>query len=193
VLLVISSTFGDGDSPDNGQSFWHQLQAADAPRLDHLNYAVLALGDSSYAQFCGHGKKLAAQLRTLGAKPLLERVDCDADFEAPAAQWLTALQSQLARLKSIDGQAAHDEAVQTAMPTAMPKSNPTPAPGFTKAKPFPARIVINQRLNSGGATKDTRQIAFDLAQSGISYEAGDALGVKPKNCPELVLELEQLL
>src|SRR5690606_39543597 len=100
VLLVISSTFGDGDSPDNGQSFWHQLQAADAPRLDHLNYAVLALGDSSYAQFCGHGKKLDAQLRALGAKPLLERVDCDADFEAPAAQWLTALKSQLTQIKS---------------------------------------------------------------------------------------------
>jgi sulfite reductase (NADPH) flavoprotein alpha-component len=188
VLLVISSTFGDGDSPDNGQGFWQQLQSADAPRLDHLNYAVLALGDSSYAQFCGHGKKLDAQLRTLGAKPLLERVDCDADFEGPAAQWLTALKSQLTQIKSGNEQA---RATPATTPTSTPAS--APAPRFTKAKPFPAQIIINQRLNAEGATKDTRQIAFDLAQSGLVYEAGDALGVRPKNCPELVSELEQLL
>lgn len=192
VLLVISSTFGDGDSPDNGQSFWQQLQAADAPRLDHLNYAVLALGDSSYAQFCGHGKKLDAQLRTLGATPLLERVDCDADFEAPAARWLTQLQSQLSRIKPLTGDAVSAD-ISTSSPTTATTTATPAAPRFTKAKPFPARMVINQRLNGEGATKDTRQIAFDLAQSGITYEAGDALGVKPKNCPELALELEQLL
>src|SRR5690606_12118179 len=100
-LIFITSTFGDGDAPDNGQGFWNHLNSASI-NLHHLNYAVMALGDSSYAQFCAHGKNLEARLQHLGAKALLDRVDCDTDFEAPAAQWFTRLLGCLSTEKQSD-------------------------------------------------------------------------------------------
>lgn len=181
-LVLISSTFGDGEAPDNGQNFWKLLNDENLPRLEQLHFALLALGDSSYAQFCGHGKNLDARLQLLGAKPLLERLDCDTNFDLPAKQWLTTLTERLSAKtdRPISGGISR-------VPVAAEKTT------YTKANPYPARLIINQHLNNTGATKDTRQFGFALGDSGIVYEAGDALGVWPQNCPELVAELEQVL
>ena len=94
-LLVVTSTYGDGDMPDNAQGFWDWLQTDDAKTLSHLNFSVLALGDTNYEQFCAAGKKIDARLATLGAKRVHPLVDCDLDYEAKAKGWsesaLTAL------------------------------------------------------------------------------------------------------
>lgn len=178
--LFVTSTFGDGDAPDNGGDFWAQLQE-EGVSLAQLEFALLALGDSNYDQFCGHGKKLFARLQDLGARPLLERVDCDTDYAQPAEQWFTRLLERLA-----------DEGQK---PQVIPEAPMSVAnePRYSKAHPFAANLLINRRLSGDGSGKDVRLFGFDLAESGLSYEAGDALGVWPKNCPAYVFELQQAL
>jgi len=168
TLALISSTFGDGDPPDNGEGFWHSLNSSET-RLESLRFAVLALGDPNYDQFCHHGKQLDQRLQALGATRLLERVDCDTEFEAPADAWLVRFQQTLGPTKAI-----------------------TPATPAGKTKLHGSRLLLNRHLNPQSLHKETRQFALDLTDSGLSYEAGDALGVMPRNCPELVSELLEL-
>lgn len=171
TLALISSTFGDGDPPDNGEGFWHSLSTAET-RLESLRFAVLALGDPNYDQFCNHGKQLDQRLSELGATRLLERVDCDTEFEAPADAWLARFQQSL----------------NPAKPVALAP----PATPAGKTKLYGSRLLLNRHLNPHSAHKETRQFALDLADSGLTYEAGDALSVRPRNCPELVSELLDL-
>ncbi len=185
-VVFVTSTFGDGDAPDNGGDFWSQLNDDAATTLNELQFGLLALGDSNYDQFCGHGKKLFARLQALGATALVERVDCDTDFEVPATEWFAKLKEQLA--PHVASQAGTVSASATA---SMPTTSTTT--GFTKANPYPSRLSVNNRLSGDGSGKDVRQFGFDLGDSGIAYEAGDALGVWPKNCPDYVYELEQAL
>ena len=168
TLALISSTFGDGDPPDNGEGFWHSLSTAET-RLESLRFAVLALGDPNYEQFCNHGKKLDQRLLELGATRLLERVDCDTEFEALADAWLLRFQQTLAPAKPV-----------------------APATPAGKTKLYGSRLLLNRHLNPHSVHKETRQFALDLTDSGLTYEAGDALGVRPRNCPELVSELLDL-
>ncbi|RYZ84886.1 MAG: reductase, partial [Moraxellaceae bacterium] len=200
-IIFITSTFGDGDAPDSGGDFWAQLTSASAPNLAHMEFALLALGDSNYDQFCGHGKKLFAHLQALGAKPIVDRVDCDTDFEVSAENWFAQLAVKLN--ESLNANFPTD-----ASPIGLP-INPPILPltstlasisdkkvdnGFTKNTPYLSRLVINKRLNNGSNAKDTRQFGFDLGAmgnqaGGIQYEAGDAMGIWPQNCPDLVNEL----
>ncbi len=189
IALFITSTFGDGDAPDNGGDFWSQLSSESAPDLSAMQFALLALGDSNYDQFCGHGKKLFARLQALGATALVERVDCDSDFESPATEWFAKLCEQLAPLSV----SANNTSMNASSTTQNTHTHATTASVYTKANPYPAGLVVNKRLNAQGSAKDVRQFGFDLGDSGITYEAGDALGVWPKNCPEYVFELEQAL
>jgi sulfite reductase (NADPH) flavoprotein alpha-component len=175
-LALISSTFGDGDPPDNGEGFWHTLSTAQT-RLESLRFAVLALGDPAYDRFCQHGKQLDQRLQELGATRLLERVDCDTEFEERADTWLAQLQKTLKPEAVI---VTHSHTAASAAQT----------PG--KAKPHASRLLANLHLNRQSPHKETRMFSLDLADSGLSYEAGDALGVHPRNCPELVDELLDL-
>jgi len=169
ALLLVASTFGAGDPPDNGAAFWQQLQAASAPRLNGLRFAVLGLGDSSYEQFCGFARRLEERLAELGARAFVPRTDCDTDFQEPAAAWTGAVHTALLAERERESAASDG-----------------PAPGYDRKQPLPARLLAARRLNGSGSEKDTRHYVLDLTSSGLHYEAGDALGVWPVNCPELV-------
>jgi sulfite reductase (NADPH) flavoprotein alpha-component len=191
-LLLLASTFGDGDPPDNGSAFWSSLEAGDAPRLEHLQFSVLAFGDSNYDRFCGFGRKLDARLEALGARRLASRADCEPEFQDRAEAWLAAVAQALAGTS-----APAPQAVAREIPVAADGGDddeeaaplPDAKPAYDRNRPLRSRLILNRLLNAAGAEKETRQFAFDLADSGFTYEAGDALGVWPNNCPDLAAEM----
>ena len=186
ALLLITSTFGDGDPPDNAKAFWEALKGGSAPGLAELRFSVCALGDSTYPRFCEFGKRADERLQKLGGLRVHPRADCDVDFETPFAAWLEGALSALATADA-----------PRAVPftaTTPPTTIPTAKTGtYSRAHPFPAPLLFNRRLNGEGSAKDTRHLAFGLADSGLAYEAGDALGVRPTNCPRLADEVTTAL
>lgn len=195
-VLFVVSTFGDGDPPDNGAAFWTALQADTAPRLDALAFSVLAFGDANYDQFCGFGRRLDTRLAELGARRLSARIDCDADYQDAADGWLDQVVAALAgtTLAARAGMAAVPSAI-AAGEGAEKISAPlmTQPSTFSRSAPLRTRLVLNRRLNAPGGQKETRHLAFDLTGQDFSYEAGDALGVWPTNCPDLVNDMLALL
>lgn len=180
-LLIVASTHGEGEPPDNALSFHEFLHSKRAPKLNDLNYAVLSLGDSSYEFFCQTGKEFDVRLKDLGAKPITERVDCDLDFEEPAAEWLENVLSGLGQMgtAAIQAQGA-GAAVQVTSEESV----------YSRTNPFRAEVLENLNLNGRGSNKETRHLELSLEGSGLTYEPGDSLGIFPENDPELV---EQIL
>jgi sulfite reductase (NADPH) flavoprotein alpha-component len=184
-LLIVTSTYGDGDPPDNAMAFWEFLKSDAAPALGHLQYSVLALGDTNYSAFCQFGKNCDERLEKLGARRVHPRADCDVDYEGPATAWIEGAFAAL----SSNSEAAPSPAASPASEA----STATPAAeapqGWSRKNPFPARLLANRKLNGDGSGKEVRHYEISLAGSGLNYEAGDALGVLPVNCGELVGEL----
>ncbi len=174
-LLIITSTYGDGEPPDSATELHSWLLSAAAPRLDGLSYSVLALGDSSYPDFCQCGIEFDTRLAELGASRIHARVDVDVDADVPYAQWSAGVLAVLTPTGSgiPAGVAAAIEPTET---------------GHSKTHPFPAPVVANFNLNGPGA-KQTHHLALSLAGSGLGYEVGDALGVYPLNPAAVVDEI----
>jgi sulfite reductase (NADPH) flavoprotein alpha-component len=177
-LLLIASTWGEGDPPQRAIDFFSALMDDSAPRLDGLRYAVLALGDRAYAKFCETGRVFDERFAALGAIRVAERIECDLDYEAPAATWidgtLEVLQAEVGKPEA--GAVIH---VDFARPA-------TGGNAWTRTRPFEAEITERVRLSGSRSTSDTWHIELSLAGAGIEYEPGDSLGIVPTNDPALV-------
>lgn len=180
-VLVITSTYGEGEMPDNAELFWDALGSPAAPRLESTRFAVLALGDSGYDDFCQAGKLIDTRFEQLGAQRIIPRVDCDVDFEEPATAWITDVVGRLAA----EAPATTGAPVAASIPT-------TPAPStkkWSRKSPYPSRLVANRVISGPGSDKEIRHYEFALGDSGIEYAAGDALAVVPLNDTVLVEEM----
>ncbi len=173
-LLIVVSTHGEGDPPDNALSFHEFLHGRRAPKLENLRFSVLALGDSSYEFFCQTGKEFDQRLEELGGERISPRVDCDLDYDEPAAEWLEGV------LKGLN-EAGGGSAVPAPAAAAQ-----TGESSYSRTNPFRAEVLENLNLNGRGSNKETRHVELSLEGSGLTYEPGDSLGVYPENDPELV-------
>jgi sulfite reductase (NADPH) flavoprotein alpha-component len=191
--LIVTSTWGEGDPPDNAVKFWEQLTVDNDLKLSSLNYSVLALGDTNYQHFCGFGKTLDSRLEALGAKRIFERVDCTVDFEAGAARWQTGIFEALKSVDLLGGAPQLNGSTNGAAPLLEPAPAEEKEAGYSRKNPFSARLVVNRKLTGEGSEKDTRHFEISLKGSGLTYEAGDALGIMPTNSPELVDEILEAL
>ncbi|MCI2265264.1 sulfite reductase subunit alpha [Sediminivirga luteola] len=178
-VIVICSTYGEGEMPDNAELFWDALAAEGVPRLEDLKFGVIALGDSSYDDFCQAGKVLDTRFEQLGATRLLPRVDCDVDYEAEAAEF-TARAVELLAAEAPEGASGAPVPQQAAPKKKRSKWN--------RKNPYRATLAHNRVLSGPGSLKEIRHIEIALGDSGIEYAAGDALAVLPQNDPALVAE-----
>lgn len=178
-LLVIVSTHGEGDPPDNALSFHEYVHSRRAPKLDHLSFSVLSLGDSSYEFFCQTGKEFDERFEELGGTRLFDRVDCDLDYDEPFSEWLQGVASSL----------SEGEAVS--IPQESAGVNNQAVSEYSRTNPFYAEVLENINLNGRGSNKETRHLELSLEGSGLVYEPGDSLGIYPTNNPALVDELIQ--
>lgn len=178
-VIIAIATYGEGEMPDNTQLFWEALSASNMPQLPAMQFGILALGDTGYDEFCQAGKLLDVRLEQLGAKRLVERIDCDVDYEDMAEEWIARV-IPLAN----DGSAV------------APKSDVIPAVVksiWNRKNPFPSSITANRLLSGESSAKEIRHYEFDLADSDLNYETGDALNVMPINNGTLVSSLLQRL
>ncbi|MFC7498487.1 assimilatory sulfite reductase (NADPH) flavoprotein subunit [Enterovirga sp. GCM10030262] len=175
-LLIVVSTYGEGDPPQPATGFFDYVESGRAPKLDGLRFAVLALGDSTYEFYCEAGKRLDRRLEELGGKRLRDRVDCDIDYDDPAEGWRTAMVEMLSAEKP------------TGAAAPAPSVFPTKAV-HDKRNPFAATVLENIAIVGRESSKETRHIELDLGGSGLIYEPGDALGVAASNDAGVVAEL----
>lgn len=173
-LLLITSTYGDGEPPDSALDFHTWILGDSAPALPNLHYSVLALGDTSYPDFCKCGIEFDQRLEALGARRLYDRIDVDVDPDEPYAVWSKAVIAALM-----------PDVTKTAAKASVDEYEEE---GYSKKRPYPSSLIDNFNLNGEGS-KETHHIALALAGSGLSYEVGDALGVYPENPSDVVDEI----
>lgn len=175
-VIIVASTNGEGEAPDNAIELHEFLQSKKAPKLPNLKYGVIGLGDSSYEFFCQTGKDFDTYLSKLGATPFIDRVDCDVDYEAPASEWKA---KALDKVK--DDLAAGPQAEVVQLPVGQTSGHSQ----YNKQNPYTATLLTSQKITGRDSGKDVRHVEIDLEGSGLTYQPGDALGVWFDNSSEL--------
>jgi sulfite reductase (NADPH) flavoprotein alpha-component len=174
-LVVVAATWGEGDPPSRAAAKYSELMHGDFGRLDGVEYGVLALGDTAYVEFCAVGRAIDERLASLGATRVTERVNCDLDFEAPAADWIG---------RTIKALAPPVAAANTVIAVDFSKT------GTAKPDVVGAEITEIINLNSSRSDKETVHLALDFNGAPPAYEPGDSLDIHVENDP---IEIEQLL
>ncbi len=167
-LLVVVSTWGEGDPPDSATSYYETFMGDSMPQLPGLSFSVCALGDTSYEHFCKIGKDVDARLASLGATRVCDRVECDVDYQASFDKWLSAALASFPKPAAAAASAVAAGVLTTAI-------------GYDKEHPYSATILEKVLLNGTGSSKETLHIEISLEGSGLTYDPGDALGVYPAN------------
>jgi len=184
-VLVITSTYGDGEPPDNAKALHTVLGTATGDTLRQVRFSVCGLGDTNYTHFNQCAKDFDARLEKLGAVRVAERAECDLDYEEKFSAWLSAALAAFATETATSPNSA--AVINVTEPVR--ESAPMVVSGYSRQNPFPALLLTSRNLNAPGSAKQVHHIEFDLADSGLTYEAGDALGVCAHNCPELVSDV----
>jgi sulfite reductase (NADPH) flavoprotein alpha-component len=189
-VLVVTSTYGEGEPPDNAKALHAALRrrveaaAPEAPRWPELRFSVCGLGDRNYVHFCRCAQEFDRMLEQLGARRVTLPAECDLDYEAPFSAWSAAA---LAALAGTAGPTGQPGPALAGAPE--PAATTSPGGGYTRTNPYPALVRCSRRLNGTGSAKQVHHVEFELAEAGLTYEAGDALGVYAHNCPELVADV----
>ena len=176
-LVVIASTWGEGEPPARAARAYNELMGEGAPRLDGVEYGVLALGDTAYAEFCAVGKKIDERLAALGAKRAVERVDCDLDFAEPASRWIGGALKMLA-----PPDAGRGQVIEVDFGATKPAAS-------SNTDVIEAEIVEHVNLNSSRSAKETVHLALSFDGPAPAYEPGDSLDLYPQNDPAYVDDL----
>lgn len=184
LLVIVTSTQGEGESPEEAVALHKFLFSKKAPKLEGTAFAVFGLGDTSYEFFCQSGKDFDSRLAELGAERLLGRVDADVEYQPAAAEWRARV------VEVLKSRAPVAAPAQGATSGAVNDIHSSP---YTKEAPLTATLAENQKITGRDSEKDVRHIEIDLADSGLRYQPGDALGVWYQNDPALVKELVELL
>ncbi|EKM0154787.1 NADPH-dependent assimilatory sulfite reductase flavoprotein subunit [Salmonella enterica] len=184
LLVIVTSTQGEGEPPEEAVALHKFLFSKKAPKLENTAFAVFSLGDTSYEFFCQAGKDFDNKLAELGGERLLDRVDADVEYQAAASEWRARVVDVL---KSRAPVAAPSQSVATG---AVNDIHTSP---YTKDAPLTATLAVNQKITGRDSEKDVRHIEIDLGDSGLRYQPGDALGVWYQNDPALVKEIVELL
>ncbi|EDU3718872.1 NADPH-dependent assimilatory sulfite reductase flavoprotein subunit [Salmonella enterica subsp. diarizonae] len=184
LLVMVTSTQGEGEPPEEAVALHKFLFSKKAPTLNDTAFAVFSLGDTSYEFFCQAGKDFDNKLAELGGERLLDRVDADVEYQSAAAQW---------RARVVDVLKSRTPTATFAQPVASGAVNEIHTSPYTKEAPLCASLSLNQKITGRNSEKDVRHIEIDLGDSGLRYQPGDALGVWYQNDPVLVKEIVELL
>ena len=181
-IITIVSTWGDGEPPESAEAF-HTAFMGEELDLKGVNFTVLALGDTSYEKFCQTGKDFDTRFEKLGATRIVDRQDCDIDFDDDFASWSGAAFAKLEELKPVA-----ESAPANCADTPTTDTEFTYVASFDKTNPFPAEVIANINLNGTGSSKETIHLELSLEDSGLIYEVGDALAVIPENAEDVVID-----
>ena len=177
--VFFASTYGEGDPPDHAKGFRDMLAAAQNGVLRDMRYAVFCLGDRNYEQFCKFGIDLDERLAELGANRITVRVESDVEVDEPFETWQSQLLGLLAGTPKIKSDSAPATVVEF----------PAPANIHTRDNPYAAVLADRTPLTHDVSSKLTVHLGFNLEDSPITYEAGDACGVVAQNDPAVVADI----
>ena len=172
-VIITIATYGEGEMPDNASLFWESLSSSGMSRLSDMKFGVLGLGDTGYDEFCQAGKLIDTRLEQLGAQRLVDRLDCDVDYEDIASDWIN-------KIIPLTNDGKSQPTVVTDEKLANVKSI------WNRKNPYPATLRVNKLLSGEQSLKEIRHFEIDLGDSGITYDTGDALNIMPINDDELV-------